>query len=1059
MTQTEVRILICGESNNSKFIIESLKNSDITYQYEIVSEFEEMKINLDEFKPDVIIINYGLKAFLCTDVLHYLNETLYEAPIFVVSEKQDIAVFENCFKSGVLEVFDVTELYKLPYILKRLFLTPSNKVSKIYSDSEYSQDSVYKAVFETVNDAIFIYNPKTFSLIEVNSKTEDMYGYSRDELLSMRIGELSASNAGYTNELAKKYALKALKGGEISDDWLAKKKSGITFWVHATLKPIVVAKQSYLMAIVRDIDKVKEVESSLSSASKQYEALTQNSPDIIMRFDKDLRHIYVNRAVKRSLGLDPELFLNKTHEEMNIFPQHMCVFWEESIRKVFDTGKPNKVVFSVEGPAGIIDMEWRLTPEYGAAGNVEIVLGIARDITESKRQERIQKVLFDIAKAVNNTDNLNTFFLRIQSSLHAIIDTTNCYVALYDEKTDTITLPFHKDEKDIFTEFPAGKTTTAYVIRTGKSQLVDLVRIAELEAAGEIEPIGASSLYWLGVPLKIADKIIGVFVVQSYDENIKYTINDVQVLEFVSDQIARAIERKKAQDELKANEERQRGIIESSPDGIVMIDLNGDFLDSNTSFTELVGESDKKELKYKNLFKYLATEDSLKFKSLLKDTLSTGFSKNIELRMKRRGGSEFFAEASIGLINNQLDKGSSFVIVVKNINDRKNFEYNLKLAKNKAEEADKLKTAFLSNMSHEIRTPMNAIVGFSELLASVGDDEALKHDFIGQINQGADTLMRLIEDIIDISKIEAGEIKIFKTEFNLGPVLNDIHKLFLTSSIRQGKKQLVIEEVNNGLDSDITIKTDEFRLRQIFTNLLNNAIKFTESGKISFGIRAIKDSKIEFYVRDTGIGIAEENQKLIFERFRQGHSNSKQFYGGTGIGLSISRHLVEQMGGDISLTSKPNKGSEFIFSLPFYNKMIIKELDSPKSAILKNHWPGKTIIIAEDEESNYKLLFEVLRRSGIKVLRAKTGYEVINLVKENESIDLILMDIQMPEMDGYIATREIKKLKPTIPIIAQTAYAMSGEKERSLEFGCDDYLSKPIRSDDLAKILSKYLLS
>ncbi|MCK4922805.1 MAG: PAS domain S-box protein [Bacteroidales bacterium] len=1057
MNLKEVKILICGKNKNSDLVINSLESKLISYQYEVAKEFDEMRKSLDEFKPDVIIFNYGLNGFLCNDVLNYLESTLYEAPIFVITEKQDAIVSENCLKSGVMGVFDVTELYKLPYILKQLFLTPSRKISNSISDSKFSHDSFFKAVFETVNDAIFIYNPKTFSLIEVNPRSEEMYEYSREELFNLRIGDLSASNVGFTNELAKEYALKALKGKDISAEWMARKKSGITFWIYATLKPISVDGQTYLMAIIKDIDKAKEIELSLSSTREQYETLTQNSPDVIMRFDVNLRHIYVNNAVKTFLGLEPESFLNKTHEEMNIFSHQMCKFWDDNIQKVFDEGKPNKVVFSIEGLNGQMDLEWRLYPEFGNPEEVTTVLAIARDISENKRQERIQRVLAEIANAVNSTNDLSDLFVTIQDSLNSIIDTRNCYVALYDEKTDIISLPFHKDEMDNFNEFPAGKTVTAYVIKTGKSQLVDLERISELEREGEIESIGAPSLYWLGVPLKIANKIIGVFVVQSYDENVKYTQDDVKLLEIVSDHIARAIERKKAQDELKTNEERQRGIIESSPDGLVVIDLDGNFLENNSSFNELVGETSIDKIKTNNFFEYVAKEDIIKIQNLLNDTFSTGFSKNIELRMVRKGGSEFFAEASIGLIANQIEKENSFVIVVKNINERKNYEYNLKLAKIKAEESDKLKTAFLSNMSHEIRTPMNAIIGFAELLATTEDNEKQKLDFITQINQGADTLMRLIEDIIDISKIEAGLIKINKNEFNLGPILVDIRQLFLTSAKKQGKGQLVIEEMNNGYDSAIILKTDEFRLRQIFSNLLNNAIKFTDSGKISFGIKEKTDSMIKFYVKDMGIGIKEEYQELIFERFRQGHESKKQFYGGTGLGLSISKHLIEQMGGDISVVSNKGEGSEFIFTLPYSVSMKNESNNSEKFAIGKNRWPGKTIIIAEDEDSNYKLLYEVLIKSEINVLRAKTGNEAIQLVSENARIDLILMDIQMPGIDGYEATREIKNLNSEIPIIAQTAYAMAGEKEISKQAGCDDYIAKPIRAADLFKVLSRYL--
>ena len=1057
MNLNQVKILICDDSKNAALVAESLKNSSIVIKFKEVSNLEEFKLKIIEFKPDLVIYKYGIETIECTDILNFMETSFYEAPVVVILENGDRGTIETCLEAGVFEVINTGEYYKLSYIIKKLFQTSGPNIYRSSNPIENSPESIFEAVFNTMYDGIFIYNPKTFSLIEVNSRTEEMYGYSKEELLQLRIGDLSASDLGYTNEAAKESALMALSGEKVSSEWLARKKSGQNFWVLATLEKISVGGEYYLMGIVKDIDKEKEVELSLNESREQYESLTQNSPDVIMRFDRDLRHIYVNNAVKSSLGIEPELFLNKNHEEMGMFPKEMCEFWEENIQLVFDTKKPNKVEFSIMGLRGLQELEWRLYPEYGQSGILETVLAIARDITENKRKEKIQKVLFEISTSVDTTKDLGELFLRIQDSLNIVIDTKNCYIALYDAEKDVITLPFHKDEKDTFTEFPAGKTTTGYVIRTGKSQLVNLERIAELEKTGEIEPIGAPSLYWLGVPLKIAEDIIGVFVVQSYVETVKYTEEDVQLLEFVSGQIARAIERKKSHDKLRSNEERQRRILESSPDGLVVIDINGAFLDFNSSFTELVGLSNDKQFKKLNFFEYVSPEDVIKVQNLLNETLSSGYSKNIEFRMLRQGGREFFVGASMGLISELDDKEDSFVIVAKNINEQKNYEHNLKLAKIKAEESDRLKTAFLSNMSHEIRTPMNAIIGFAELLSVSNPDENEKLEFIAQINHAADSLMRLIDDIIDISKIEAGELKINEREFDFEPVLKEIHQLFENSILHHEKSDLIIEVDNNEVNPAIRLKTDEFRLRQVITNLLNNAIKFTEKGKISFGIKKKYSSSIEFYVKDTGVGIDHEKQKIIFDRFRQGHENKEHFYGGTGLGLSISRHLVEIMGGEIKVNSTEGAGAEFCFTLPYSDSLQDFKSEDDRSSSVRSNLYGKTLIIAEDDESNFKLLFEILKNTGIKILRAKSGEEVIHLVSEKSDIDMILMDIQMPIMDGYTAARIIKLEHPDIPIIAQTAYAMAGEREISLKEGCDDYISKPIRIEDLMDLLEKYL--
>ena len=1045
----------------------------------------------------------------------------------------------------------------------------------------------YEEIFNSVTDGIFLYDPteKTFRLLDVNTAVIEMYKYSREEILKLSIGDLSDSENGYTNEAARKYAEKAMKGEVQKTEWRAKDKCGRCFWIDVILKPLTIGNETLLMGIVRDIDNQKETEYSLLKSQEHFRALTQNSPDVIMRFDRAHRHIFVNEAVVRMIGIETRLFLNKSHREMGLFSKEMCDFWEKHIEKVFRTRKSHSVEFSIPGKDSKVEIEWRLFPEFDEQKEVDTVLAVARDISESKyvqktlktneerlqialegtsdglwdwkigqeeiyfspryftmlgyspkdfkhdlyvlsavlhpedkdwvlkgfekaieekrsglemefrmkkfdgsyawilsrgkitydlkgepdrmvgthvdisirkRHENTQNVLIEIANSVNNTRNLNELFLQIQKSLHSVIDTRNCYIALYDEKTDTISLPFHKDEKDSFSEFPAGKTVTGYVIKTGKSQLVNLERIAQLEAQGEIEPIGAPSVSWLGVPLQIAEKIIGVFVVQSYSEEILYTEDDVLLLEFVSDQIALAIERKIDQDKLRSNEVRLRRIIESSPDGLVVIDMNGMIMDSNSTFIELLRLKEQ-DILDKNFFDFVVEKDVIRVQNILNETLHTSYSKNFEFKMKRTSGSEFFTETSFGLIHGNEENEGSFVIVIKSIDDRKIYEHNLKIAKEKAEESDRLKSAFLSNMSHEIRTPMNAIIGFSDLLSRLKVTDEEKKEYIHQINFAADTLMRLIDDIIDISKIEAGQLKMNPSFFSLAPLLNELKAMFGKSLEQQQKSHIQLYVENSSLSSSVQLHADEFRLRQVFSNLLSNAIKFTSWGDISFGIKSLSNGKITFFVRDSGIGISADKQKYIFDRFRQGHDNKEYFYGGTGLGLAISKNLVELMGGDLNVYSEPGKGAEFFFSVPYEEQFV--EVPDELVKIDRNSWDWshRTFLVAEDDPPNFFLLKETLKKYAVNIIWAKTGKEAVDLFRENSAtVDMVLMDVQMPEMNGYEATRLIKQINPVVPVIAQTAYAMAGEREASLRAGCDDYISKPIIMNELLFIINRF---
>jgi PAS domain S-box-containing protein len=554
----------------------------------------------------------------------------------------------------------------------------------------------------------------------------------------------------------------------------------------------------------------------------------------------------------------------------------------------------------------------------------------------------------------------------------------------------------------------------------------------------------------------MGDELIGVFVVQSYLEAEQFNEEDVQILEFVSDHFALAIARKKDQDKILENQDRQRQIIESSPDGLIVTNREGIILDHNSRIKVLLNIK-RKNLLNRNLLDFVCTPYQMKLPEIFEDTLLKGFRKQEEIKMLRDDGTEFIAEISLGLIKKANGKPETYVITIKNIDERIAYETNLRIAKEKAEESDRLKTAFLSNMSHEIRTPMNAIIGFSELLSHARISEDEKKEFISQINYGAESLMRLIDDIIDIAKIEAGQLKIYESYFNLAVVLRDLNVMFSKNLFRQNKQHLKLIEDNNDNNDEVQLFGDQIRIRQILINLISNAIKFTESGEIRFGIKTIKDEFVSFYVRDSGIGIAPEKLNIIFDRFRQGHESKTKFYGGTGLGLAISKHLVELMGGSINVFSEKGKGSEFTFSIPFHT-LEEKVKEAVIISVKKDYnWEGKIILIAEDETSNFILLKEILKNTKITILWAKDGKEVVEMFKSNPNIDLILMDVQLPFRNGYDAARIIKSQRKDIPVIAQTAYAMAGEKQNSLDAGCEDYIAKPIQIPELFSKISKYL--
>ncbi|HLO58732.1 MAG TPA: ATP-binding protein [Bacteroidales bacterium] len=396
--------------------------------------------------------------------------------------------------------------------------------------------------------------------------------------------------------------------------------------------------------------------------------------------------------------------------------------------------------------------------------------------------------------------------------------------------------------------------------------------------------------------------------------------------------------------------------------------------------------------------------------------------------------------------------------IASDITFQKEIESELRSAKEKAQESDRLKSAFLANLSHEIRTPMNGIIGFSELLTREVPENPTFNSYVEVINKCNDQLLHIIDDLVDISKIEAGQMLLNERDCRIARVIEDLYIMYLKECERMGKNSVLLYKDYNPQFFDTVITTDENRLRQILMNLLNNALKFTEEGHIRFGFHAgDKNGMIEFFVEDSGIGIPESQIETIFKPFRQIQQSGSRIYGGTGLGLSICRGLLKLMGGTIRVESEPGKGSRFNFSIPrkhIRNKVKEKDNFINKEDIMQ--FEGKTVLVVEDDDMNYAFLQEVLSATGMEIDRAINGEEAVEKAINNKP-GIIIMDIRLPIMSGLDATKKIREQKITVPIIAQTAYAMSEDKAKCLAAGCDDYVSKPIHKELLLKKMDYHL--
>ncbi len=796
----------------------------------------------------------------------------------------------------------------------------------------------------------------------------------------------------------------------------------------------------------------------------EFSGLLDNLPGIVYRCKNDISWTmeFISEGCYELTGYPVTDIVGNAKMSFNelIIPED-----RERVRKKVQEGVLSKKSYTLEyritTAEGKVKWVWEKGKAvYSVSGDVNYLEGFINDITEQKYSELIQHVVFEISNAALTASSLDELYTSLHHELAHIIDVQNFYIALYNESSNTISLPYHVDYKDKFTSLPAGKSLTGYVIRTKKPLLVTQEQIAGLNKKGEIDIVGTPAKVWLGVPMIVNEKVFGVMAVQSYTEASQFTEKELELLNIVAGQVSTMISRRTAEDDLARQKAFLDQLFEASMEAMIMIDNNGTILTINSEFTRLFGYT-AAEVIGSNVDEKITNHEVMD--EALSVTRNAMVGSMSELETRRCGKDGRLIDVSIIVtpirINGEVVGAYG---IYRDISDRKKIEKNLIAAKERAEESDKLKSAFLSNMSHEIRTPMNAIIGFSTLLSDPSVTEEERLEFIRIIKDRGNDLMRIIDDIIDIAKIEAGQVKIEIRDCQINTLMSSLYVTMNEVRKKHLKTHVELAFKPFSHDKEFTIMTDGNRLRQVLTNLIENAFKFTEEGRVEFGYTFKTDDRqgplIEFFVKDTGIGIPKDKQNIIFERFRQADDTSTRKYGGTGLGLTICKNLMSLLNGEIRLESEDGKGTCFYISLPLTGSVTSatpKPLSKPMpeySGLLKD----KTLLVVEDEDSNYFLLERILKRTNANIIWARNGIDAINMAGKG-NIDLILMDIRMPVMDGYEATEEIRKFNKHVPIIAQTAYALKGEKERSITSGCDGYISKPIDPKEFLETIVRFI--
>jgi two-component system sensor histidine kinase/response regulator len=501
-------------------------------------------------------------------------------------------------------------------------------------------------------------------------------------------------------------------------------------------------------------------------------------------------------------------------------------------------------------------------------------------------------------------------------------------------------------------------------------------------------------------------------------------------------------QRKHAEDLLRQSYELNETLLKTIPFGMNIIDENGIILFQNDNFKKLFGD----DAIGKKCWELYKTDKIQCTTCPLKNGITVGETNTYESH-------GFHGERIIEIKHTGMyyHGKKAMLEIFQDITERKENEAALISARERAEQSDKLKTAFLNNISHEIRTPLNAIVGFAAIIGNSVVSENKRKELSDIIQTSSDQLLSVISRIMSLASLEAGQEFVTESKTDINEILVNVYEQFM---IAPYSTETILSYHPEIPDKPVYIYTDPLKLTHILFNLVENALKFTHQGQVRFGY-TFAGNLIQFFVEDTGIGIAREMQTIIFERFRQVDESVTRNYGGMGLGLSLSKAYIELLGGKLMLTSEPGKGSVFTFTLP------CKQLIPPKSEINTNQFtikvtPGKTILVAEDEPNNFLLIKEILTDLQFKVIWVKNGLEAVDFCSTGNFPDLILMDIKMPLMDGIEATRKIKILNPQIPVIALTAQTMGEVKKHIFASGCDAYIEKPVNFKLLIGKLAEY---
>lgn len=917
---------------------------------------------------------------------------------------------------------------------------------------EIKAENKYRRIVENMQDMYFRADLEG-NLIMVSPSIKNILGYTPEEAIGNKIAENFYADPEKRLELldilkekgeANNYEVNLIsKDGRIvpilSNSHFIYDKKGNPTSIEGT---------------ITDITKRKKAEHALKESEEKFRTLTNQLPVGVYRTTRDGYFIYFNPALAEMLG----------YEEKELK--------QIAVPELYKDGKDREdgIQYLKKHPEGITQREIQLITKQGSViivndhintvldddGNIKYFDGVLEDITERKRTEQALKESEEKFRQLAQTTSTaimvyqgnkwvyaNPAAERISGYSQEQLKTKNFWEFVAPEYQEMIKQRGQKRQKK--ETVPTGYEFKI-ITKEGRQRWVYLegsVMEYQGKPAGLISVIDITEMKNTEKALKEKNKKL-----QAAEEKLKATNNALK-------EINKELEKQKeeleiAKNEAEENAAKRNSLLEAIPDMIFVFDKDGYIIDYH---------AEKREFLYKQPENFLGKKVDEVLPSYLvnltyekiEKVLTTGNVEEYEYELKLRN-KKFVFESRMVMLNQ-----NSTLAIVRDITETKEAREELIKAKEKAEESDRLKSAFLANMSHEIRTPVNGIVGFTQLLRDQEYSQEEQEEFFDIIDLNSSQLLQIINDIIDISKIEANQLNINEQTFSLNKLMDELYNSY-ELELQQNNKTHLSVELHKGLtEGEDKIKTDAIRLKQVMSNLLTNAAKFTEKGTIDFGYKLTDGNEFLFFVKDTGIGIPEDKQKVIFDHFRRAHETRASKYGGTGLGLSISKRLVEMLGGKIWVESKENEGANFFFTLTIQRMKTSPESEKENKTTKSYEWDQEKILVVEDDPFCQKFIRELLKSTQAELKFANNGADALKIFRANPDVSIILMDIKLPDKDGLELTSKIRELNKEVPIIATTAYAMENDKKTAIESGCNEYLSKPLNKKTLLQTISKYL--